>query len=212
MTFALSLSASAAQVTILFSGTITDMNLFAGSDPNLAIGDSFSGSLSYDDEAPRTAFLPEEVGGRGPHPESSTYDLNALPASGSIRLADYTLTTPVEFRAVLIDNDIFQQDFASAAEFLFSATGPHPRSDVNLVLRGASDGEPLHGTALSGQSWDLADLPSSTIQFVFTDENGFGGFYVFGALEQLTTVPEPALAWLLGPLALCALGYRRARS
>jgi hypothetical protein len=214
LTLACPLSVSAGQMTLFFDGTISDMNTGSGSDPNLAIGTYFWGSLTFHDEAPLISYIPEAegVGARGEHPEYSTYDLSAVPSAASIHLGDYVLTTPTQFEATLIDNQIFHQGFASAADFSFGATGPYPTSGVQLDLIGGSDGEPLAGTGLVRQLWDLDDFPNSMIQFGFADADGFGGFTLSGTLDHLGSMPEPEIAWLLAPLAACALGYRRARS
>jgi hypothetical protein len=200
-------SASAAPVHVVFSGTVSyitrdnDLPL----DPSVDAGTRFTGSIVYDDASQPAFFSPEQLGHEGPEPEFSQYDLTTT-GSASYQIGTYSVVSdPSRFLVMDVgDHELYPGP--SSIDLLWQSSGagtPFASLGVVISIASADSDSPLHGTALPGIPWDVANFPQAYASFSFADENG-RAINAESAIDYLAVVPEPE-GLVLGSLVLLAL-------
>lgn len=185
-------SLRADEIYVQFSGTISLTDV-----PGEFVGETFSGGFSYSTTDPFVVT----VDGLSEYSLVSPLDS----AFGSVGGLSVFIAPPDGLTATLgqgpliIDSDPNQDYFS-----IQTASGPARRISIQMLgdlnfLSSSSLPDPFNAghVTLGPES-----LPTSVGFF-------FGGYSAEGDITEISTVPEPrGVAWVLGILALIALGYR----
>lgn len=222
-------SALGASVRVDFAGSVQSISGRVRDDPNSAheapissldaetalggsihVGTPFSAYFVYDDSDTPSDGYPEGPTLDPNYPPTQSWALYFLPAAAHGEIGGFLADSPTSGAAAdVYDNELYLD--GALPSYVDMAVGvAAPSSDSStLVLRqiwlqatGGSPGSPVHGTSLAGVPWDLENFPLTSAHWKFTD--GITTVDVIGAVDQLSSVPEPMGASLFA-LAACAL-------
>jgi len=216
--------ALAAIVRVDFSGT-TNYGSTVPIGGSIVPGTPFSGYFTFDDAAAPASEQHEEPGATG----WAWYEISAPDFAFHTEVGDITtdlvpnpnFPSPMGGYFVFIDDaELEENQFNPSSVWMDMGVGQYPSesgapwvvTNVTVALGGATNGLPLHSTALGSVPWSASAFPITSVQWYINYGNGGS---IEGHIEEFTvSVPEPANGALaaLAALALTGLGIARARS
>ncbi len=198
--------AAASPITVAFSGTIDAVeDLPSVSDGSLFSGASFSGSINWDD-----AGATDD----NPSPTYGGYTILSPSGSMSVSAGSYTLSSSSGLYVYIVDQPPGSLDLFNPGAINPGVTGPVTAVSTVLYLAlEDSFGTALASDALAGIPLGLAAWSSAKMTLeVYTDPyGGSDRFAAWGTITELTVIPEPGTAILLGGAVLGMSAYVRRR-